>query len=308
MYMSDPLIDARTFQHQLARLANTIALKVEREAAKTMLPAFAAADVTMLLRQSLSIYELMCFVNADHIRKIPGWKPAYTAALLSLIRSMIDCLYNVTMLLTDSSRRYHFRESGYKLFLEALHEDEARYGGNPKWDDYIAHHRSAIDVAMRGDGITLDEIKAAKKWPTLSGYLAANKGTPLPPHQEFLEKLTFGFWKEYSGMAHAVFQGLLPTALFYLPDKIPHENREHFHTVIVDRMIGTHIFRTAAVLLCTLTEVQAHFQFEGANINNRLHEVWDALIPVPEIRELYDTRYAQLMKDKGITPDSKPTD
>ena len=56
----------------------------------------------------------------------------------------------------------------------------------------------------------------------------------------------------------------------------------------------------------SLTEVQAHFRFDGANINKRLHEVWNALIPVPEIKELYDASYAQLMKDKGITSDSKP--
>jgi hypothetical protein len=305
--MSDPLIDARTFQHQLARLANTIALKVEREGVKTTKPAFTAADVTVLLRQSLSIYELMCFVNADDTRKSPGWKPAYTAVLISLIRSMIDCLYNITMLLTHPSRRYQFRESGYKLALEALDEDETCYGGDQKWDKYNARLRRGLEHGMQVDDITLDEVKAAKKWPTLSAYLRAKKGSPLTAHQEFLKKLTFVFWKEYSGMTHAVFQGLLPTALFFLPDKIPHEERETFHTVVVTRMIATHVSRTAAVLLCTLTEVQAHFRFDGANINKRLHEVWNALIPVPEIRELYDLRYAQLMKDKGITPDLKPT-
>ena len=55
-----------------------------------------------------------------------------------------------------------------------------------------------------------------------------------------------------------------------------------------------------------LTEIQAHFLFDGGNINHRLHEVWNALIAVPEVKELYDLRYAQLMKDKGITSDSKP--
>ena len=38
----------------------------------------------------------------------------------------------------------------------------------------------------------------------------------------------------------------------------------------------------------------------GANINKRIHLLWDVLIPMLEVRELYDKRYAQLMKDKGI--------
>ena len=52
-----------------------------------------------------------------------------------------------------------------------------------------------------------------------------------------------------------------------------------------------------------ITEVQAYFCFDGAHINQRLHTVWNALIRVPEIKELYDERYAKLMKDKGIDPD-----
>jgi hypothetical protein len=69
----------------------------------------------------------------------------------------------------------------------------------------------------------------------------------------------------------------------------------------VEGVIALHVSRAAAIQLCTLTELQAHFRFDGARINERLHQVWDALLPVPEIKELYDQRYAQLMLDKGIT-------
>jgi hypothetical protein len=48
--------------------------------------------------------------------------------------------------------------------------------------------------------------------------------------------------------------------------------------------------------------MQAYFRFDddGARINERIHEMWDALMPVLEVKELYDERYAQLMKDNRI--------
>jgi hypothetical protein len=295
-------IDARTFQTQLATLANTLAFKVEREASKTMKPAFAAVDMFVMLRQSLAIYELFCFVNADETRKSGSWRVGYSVAILPLIRCMIDCLYNITVILAYPAEGYHFREIGYKWALQGLADDAARYGGDPKWDDYISRLRGGIQYGMGLDGITPEEVNAATMWPTLSRYLKPDgKNEPLTQHQEFLKKLTFGFWQEYSGMAHATFNGLMPIAMFYTPDKIQHEDRDRFYNVNVEQMIATHIVRAAGVLLCTLTEVQAHFRFDGARINERLHEVWDALLTVPEIKELYDGRYAELMKQKNIT-------
>ena len=60
--------------------------------------------------------------------------------------------------------------------------------------------------------------------------------------------------------------------------------------------------RASAILLCILTELQAFFRFDGARINERLHEVWNALMPAPEVKDLYDSRYAELMKRSGIEP------
>jgi len=66
--------------------------------------------------------------------------------------------------------------------------------------------------------------------------------------------------------------------------------------------MSMHIARAAAILLCMVTELQAYFHFEGARIGERIHEMWNALMPLFEIKELYDERYAQLMKDKHISP------
>ena len=71
---------------------------------------------------------------------------------------------------------------------------------------------------------------------------------------------------------------------------------------VFETMLSIHIPRIAAVLLCMLTEVQAYFRFDGARIGQRLHQTWNALLPAPEVKELYDLRYAKLMSDKGINP------
>jgi hypothetical protein len=298
-----PDLDARTFQQKLDSLTTTMALKVQREAAqKGLRPLFLAADLYYLLRQMQHTYNLFFFVNADERRyKDSDWRAAYTAVMLPLVRSMIDCLYNITAILQNPGPNgYLFRESGYRLMLEALDADERRYGGDPKWDEWIARQRKHIEFDMRTNGFNEAAVRAGKKlWPTLSRYLSVKPGSSPTPHQEFLSRLTFGFWQEYSGISHATFQGLLPIAVFLAPRDLPIDDRPMVDNAS-EELIAIHIPRVAAILLCVLTELQGHFHFDGASIDQRLHEIWDALVIAPEVKELYDARYAQLMKDKGI--------
>jgi hypothetical protein len=62
--------------------------------------------------------------------------------------------------------------------------------------------------------------------------------------------------------------------------------------------------RAAAILLGMVTELQAHFHFDddGARINLRIHEMWNVLMPVFDVKKLYKERYSELMKDRGIFP------
>jgi hypothetical protein len=300
-------IDAKTFQEQLGRLSQTIALKVQREGPKILTkPGFVSADIFVMLKQAHHTCNLFFFLNADERRKGKGdgaWKVGYSIVALPLIRCMIDCLYNITVILENPGvKGYQFRESGFKRMSQALDADEKRYGGDQTWDTYIAESRKRIDWMMRTSGITQSDVDGSRRWPTLGTYLKPSANVPLTRNQEFLTRLTYGFWQEYSGMAHATFQGLIPTAIFYTPEDIPHEQRADFDNIVVELAISQHTFRAAALLLCILTEIQARFRFDGARINQRLHEVWNALIPVPEIKELYVERYSKLMTEKGINP------
>jgi hypothetical protein len=301
---TEVVLDAKTFQAPLDELAVTLAYKVHREGPQYLpKPAFVYADLYMILRQSLETYRLFFYLNADERRlKETGWRIGYSAAILPLIRCMIDCLYNITAILENPGPNgYRFRESGYQQALKSIDADEKQYGGDTRWDAHIAERRAFIDRGMRADGITMADVAAAKLWPTLSSYLRPKKNNIETKHQKFLRTLTYGFWQEYSGLAHATFQGLMGTGFFFTPKDLPHEDRPKLDAA-GETMIFVHITRVAAILLCTLTEVQAYFRFDGARINQRLHLMWNALLAVPEIKVLYDERYAALMKSKGINP------
>jgi len=280
-----------------------MALKVQREGAQHGLrPLFLVADIYFLVRQAQQTYNLFFFVNADKRRfEDTDWRAAYLAVMLPLVRSMIDCFYNITALLEDPAvNGTVFRSSGYRLTLEALDSDEARYGGDPKWDDWIARQRKDLEFDMRANGFSEAEVRTERKlWPTLTGYLRANPGAP---HQEFLKKLTLGFWQEYSAISHGTFQGLRPIALFLAPKDLPYEDRPKVDDAS-ETLLAIHLPRLAAILLCILTDLQAHFQFDGARINTRLHEIWNVLISAPEVKELYEGRYEKLMSDRGIRPE-----
>lgn len=300
--MAQWTLDATKFQPQLGELAATIALKVQREGLPSIGSVMAVEDIYVLLRQTQRTCDLLFYLNADEHRAAPAWRSIYTIVALPLIRSMIDCLYNITVMLEyPATKPYQFRKSGYKMAFEALEEDKAKYGGNPdpRWADWLTGRQDSLDFTMRVNGFTLGEVMTEKNWPTLGTYLRKQGNVPLNSHQMFLKSLTYGYWREYSEYSHGTFQGLLQTAMFYLERDMPHEDRPKIEERSMDVIFG-HMARACAILLCTLTEIQAYFRFHGARINERLHEVWNALLAAPEVKELYDSRYAELMKDRAI--------
>jgi hypothetical protein len=195
MHESEPevYIDASTFQRPLETLAEVLAQKVKREGpARLSAPGYVALDLHVLIRQTMYTYNSLFYFNADERRETDCyWRTAYSVVTLPLIRNMIDCLYNVTAILQDpGTNGPWFRKSGYKKLLSALDEDEKRYGGQPKWDSWIANNRDGIDFGMRAVGMAMTDAAAAKVWPTLGTYLNNKQpGGTTTPHQDFYEHL-----------------------------------------------------------------------------------------------------------------------
>jgi hypothetical protein len=301
-------LDASTFQRQLETLAEVLAQKVRREAPKLLgaTPGYVSVDLHVMLRQMIYTYNLFFYLNADErLEGDPHYRKQYSIAMLSLVRNMIDSFYNITAILQNPAvKGAEFRASGYKAKLLALEEDAARYGGKPEWDEWIAKARTLLTVDMKNNGFEAAEVLKASQWPTLGRYIKAPQpGGTFSPHQQALRLLNYGPWREYSALAHGTFDGLLDTALSYIADILPLEDRPKLDEIHPVRL-GTHFSQSAGVLISVVTELQAYFHFDdnGARINERIHEVWSALLPTFTVRELYDERYSQLMKDKGINP------
>lgn len=301
-----PIIHAETFQKPLQDLALTISEKVKREGGTCFgKPDFIPADIYMMIRHMMANYRLLFYMNADERRQNDiHWSEDYGVVVAPAVRTMIDCLYNITAIINDPARGIQYRKSGLKKRLVDIAADEKQYGGKPEWDAHNSGQRSAIELMIRKDGFTQAEILSASAWPTLGAYLRGDGKTPISPHQLFLKNFTYLQWRQYSALSHAGLEGYIaefPAGQFFILDSFDHETRSKIGESYGEFATIT-LSRAALLLLCMATEVQAHCRFYGANINERIVKMWQALLGLFEAKQLYDERYCSLMRDRGIAP------
>jgi hypothetical protein len=96
-------VDAGSFLEPLAKLAETMVQKVFREGSDHLgAPSFVGEDISIIIRHALSTYQLLFYANADERRKNDCyWRVTYGVAAMPLVRSLIDCFYNVTAILQN---------------------------------------------------------------------------------------------------------------------------------------------------------------------------------------------------------------
>jgi hypothetical protein len=131
-------------------------------------PQFVAEDLYMMIRHSIATYSLLCYLNAD---ERPAndiyWNNAYGAVTAPAVRSMIDCLYNVTAILQDPAHKGPlYRKSGLRKKLFDVEEDQKRYSGRPAWDVHNENQLKAVNILIRMSGYTEDIIRKSETWPT----------------------------------------------------------------------------------------------------------------------------------------------
>ena len=304
-------VDAVAFQEPLGKLAETMVQKVFREGSDHLrAPSFVGEDISTIIRHALSTYQLLFYLNADERRKNDCyWRVTYGVAAMPLVRSLIDCLYNVTAILQNPAEQGRaYRKSGIKKTLMDLEEDYQRYRGQPRWEAYITERRGAVDHLIRMSGFTIDEVMSQPIWPTLGRYISTKGlGGDLTEHREFLRTFTHMEWRQYSALAHGAYEGFigfvgpLPVGAYYTSDFIPHSARPKIDASY-DMFLSKHLGSAATLLLCMITELQAYCRFDGARINERISKLWETLIPLFYANELYEGRYSQLMKVSGILP------
>jgi hypothetical protein len=297
-----PVLDAGTFEKPLADVTRIITNKVERDGPTVCQNSTITIDTSVILRQLYETYNLICWVNCDDFRfGSVGYRTPYSFVILPLVRTMIDGFYNATALLDDPARARRFRISGYFRKREALQADEARYGDDPQWQADFSHRRTAIAEGMRAEQIANADLDDKRnRWPLLGEYLRVTRTDPDTPHKQLLRHLTLGFWKEYSAISHASFDALVDLYPFIATDRLAHEKRDQVQTAAL-RHITMHIGRVGGLLLCLLTELQHFYKFDDFDIDKRLRQVWAAMIPLYEVRELYDFRYNSLLREPQPT-------
>ena len=78
---------------------------------------------------------------------------------LLLLRSLIDCLYNITTILDNPAENApRFRRSGLKNAFEALKQDEEKYGGKKEWDEWIQKRRDQLLSEMKRTKIEMKSV------------------------------------------------------------------------------------------------------------------------------------------------------
>jgi hypothetical protein len=158
----------------------------------------------------MATYKTLFYLNADERRKNDCyWNYSYGVVTVPLVRTMIDCLYNITAILQDpTTNGPSYRKGGLKKRLSDIEEDQLTYAGKPEWDEYNAAQLRALDILIRGSGYSEQEIRAAKRWPTLGQYIRPGSGA-MTPHQTFLKTFTHMQWRQYSALSHAGYEGYI---------------------------------------------------------------------------------------------------
>jgi hypothetical protein len=154
-------VEAKTFQEPLAWLAETMFEEVFREGVSRVgWPRYVSEDISMMIRYSRSIYNFLFYLNADERRENDlGWRMHYGVTAMSLVRSLIDCLYNVTAILEDPAERgADYRKSGIRRSLDDLEADRQAYAGQPEWDAWVNVRRGPVELLIRMSGFTLDDV------------------------------------------------------------------------------------------------------------------------------------------------------
>jgi hypothetical protein len=300
-----PTVDAGTFAQQIADLAETLRNKVEREGPSILPYANLTTDISVILSQLTWTYNLLRWINADDTRhEGTGYREPYTFVSLPLVRTIIDGFYNCTAMLDDPSRSRNFRIGGFFRLRQALREDESRYANDPAWQKDFQNRRAILQGGLAHENLTHADLDDEKnKWLLLGDYLSQKPDTP---HRQLLRRISLGFWREYSSISHASYDGLVQLFPFVARDRIPHEMRTPELDNYRLRHFFMHFARAAVLLLCLLTEIQHYFKFDGANIDTRLRDIWAAMLPIYQAKELYDFRYAALLRNP-VTGAATPT-
>lgn len=292
MHPFDPAkrIDFQTFREELHGVFAAIGNKIERE-----WPTSVGTPTSQMIglghfRISLTAYETLLYFSAERPLNAPFRKPEFVVSAPPLVRSMLDALANVLFLFEDVMKRTEeFARRGWKEEFEHENRLRARYLNDPAWKDYLEEIAKRGEAVRESLGITEDDAKKLRRWPTLGVMISSNPKERdrilQDARREYLTFLNDWFYKDFSAETH-----LSPPGFARRAELVFREARFWDDATRTAQAILRSKAVTAAIgfLLAMSAEFEHELRFGMAA---RIIQIWTRLNEIsPDLRDLYEHR------------------
>lgn len=174
------MVNAEPFCLPLIELSRTLVLRLEREDTKPNTNQNPSFYIARMLRHSAATYQLLLWINTGDTRfGAIGYYPSFSSVSLPLIRTMIDCFYNATLLLKHPKWLIRYKISSYHRIKSLYQRSES---SNSNEEDievtrFLTSQKETLASIMQKDGINEKDLaNKANKWPLLSAYLNSATG------------------------------------------------------------------------------------------------------------------------------------
>src|SRR5437762_495310 len=163
--MDIPTLDFSLIQDKWQTLLLALGFKLEREFPAKHEASGARAVLYLTWKVAHNTYNTILFICGDKPPD-PFRRPEYVVSCLTMVRTLLDTLFNVLFLLEDLDKRadwYH--KAGWREQQEKLLQYCATYGNDPhpNWKPWLSEFEKQQEVGKKIFGISAAEAADMKK-------------------------------------------------------------------------------------------------------------------------------------------------
>ncbi len=220
-------------------------------------------------------------VKQDEKKKFP-----FQATVL--IRTMVDSLFTILALKTDSTKRSRqFDLAGYRATWERHQREAQKYAANPEWRNHLEEQQKFLDFRASHLGLGASE-KANPTcfpyWPIPSQMLRSRYRIPFSTDERaFLEHVDAWYYGRLSSYGHLHWAGMAFSVLASSPE-------DQWIPGVVESNV---VIESLLFMLVLLSEVEASKKY---GTNQDLRYVWVLLgAAFLDAKEYYEMRYSKIL-------------
>lgn len=217
--------------------------------------------------------------------------PELAATLYPTLRSQLELLMTLLLLLSDHPAQFiRYEKAGWAKASLKLDEEELRWANDPEIKPYLENERRFVAFARSRISLTDDEEADRKKlarWPNPGRFKELVKSDDV---KYTLEKLSVWLYDEFSAAAHFTPSGTLDVGGRIQSLKEARGEEWERLRFMIRSEVG---IRSLAILLATLSEIEAFFRFGQAE---KLRRVWEmSANKIPFMEDVYSLRWKSRM-------------